>query len=166
MHGTMLLESTNEMANLFNDEQQLLQTLEQCLMQEKEQLENNADAERLFPLNEQKTQLYLELQQCHSKQSMLLEHYNLSRDAAGLLAFFSQLPASLHDNYLQQWRQIEEQLQRCQAQNLVNGCLIFAGYQHTQRIFQLLYNCQDPVSIYDENGVTQTTKGKKLHTSV
>ena len=164
MHDTLQQSHFAVMTQLLHDEQQLLIDLERCLQQERQLVEQNEAPESIVQSNQSKTQLYLALQQCHSKQSTLLSEVNLSHDSQGMLAFFSLQNANTHDESMNLWRDIENRLAHCREMNLINGALISSGYEHMQRILQIIFHANDPVKTYDQKGVKSAVSDSQFHT--
>ena len=92
------------------------------------------------------------LEQNSQQRNQLLVSQGLSADDSGVQAYFKSLPQNVAKSYAEKWQVLEEKLENCKAENLINGKIIHRSRQQVDVLLNLLQGNSGASKIYTENG--------------
>lgn len=129
----------------------LLDQLILLLQEERSSLSQN-NAALTQPILTRKTELLALLEQNSQQRNQLLVSQGLSADDSGVQAYFKSLPKNVAKSYAEKWQVLEEKLENCKAENLINGKIIHRSRQQVDVLLNLLQGNSGASKIYTENG--------------
>ncbi len=126
------------------------------LLGEEKNLLCSPRTDQLTALTEEKTRQYIQLQQMADARIGLLARHGIRLEQAQLDALFQNAPA-LHAA----WDEMLDLAQRAQKLNQMNGHLILARMQHTQRALGVLLSAPEQAAVYGPDGQSRAGAGSR-----
>jgi len=129
----------------------LLDQLTQLLHEERASLAQSNTALTQTIL-QRKTQLLAELEQNTQQRNQLLVSQGFPANEAGAQDFLKSLPQSIAKTCTEKWRSLEQALENCKAENLVNGKIIHRSRQQVDVLLNLIQGNKGAGKIYNNSG--------------
>lgn len=139
------------LTEVFENHQQLTLSLLQALKKEQKVLEN-ASADELNDIVEQKNQLLKQLEGAATRLNEQLSAANLPQTDTGIAALISQQVQSEQEQCRAYWQNLKQLLKDCQQQNEINGTLMALGKQQLDFLVTALKGGSDEATTYDAQG--------------
>lgn len=129
----------------------LLDQLHELLQDERQSL-TASDAQKTQSLLQQKTQLLQQLDQNNRQRSELLTTRGFATDEEGVQAFLASFPPQESQAYSVQWQSLQQKLEQCKEENLINGKVIHRSRRQVDTLLNMLRGRENNHRIYTGSG--------------
>lgn len=138
----------------------MLDQLIQVLQEERDSLAQNNTALTQTIL-ERKTQLLANLEKNAQQRNQLLQSEGFPADENGTQAFFKSLTQSAAKACADKWRNLEQKLENCKVENLINGKIIHRSRQQVDVLLNLIQGNKNSGRIYTQSGQAKSVNAQQ-----